>query len=242
MRLLIGSGILVSLALTTACTFVTQSAIEERKACLDIDGDGSPQEYGSTTCTAEDIAALGLVTTVVDCDDNDPLRAPQFEEIAYDGIDNDCDENRADILDVDGDGSFSAPDERLDSVEVVLLASATSVVVQSEETDSAGVFIFEEVPVGEDVERLGRDRCRQLHRRIGPLRLCQQLYGVEQVANGHSLALGWCEPGQLAIAVDKLQQAAGATLNGRNGVPGVVQVRRKRRIPAGFIDGIVNKV
>jgi hypothetical protein len=104
MRLLIGSGILVSLALTTACTFVTQSAIEERKACLDIDGDGSPQEYGSTECTAEDIAALGLVTTTVDCDDNDPLRAPQFEEIAYDGIDNDCDESRADILDLDGDG------------------------------------------------------------------------------------------------------------------------------------------
>ena len=51
-------------------------------AC-DADGDGSP--------VAED------------CDDNDPARSPDFDEVCNDGIDNDCG-GLDDLFDVDGDG------------------------------------------------------------------------------------------------------------------------------------------
>ena len=49
----------------------------------DIDGDGSPTEE--------------------DCDDNEPLVYPEAEEVPYDGLDNDCDEQTPDD-DLDNDG------------------------------------------------------------------------------------------------------------------------------------------
>ena len=40
----------------------------------------------------------------IDCDDRDPERTPGKDEVAYDRIDQDCDPDRADLVDVDGDG------------------------------------------------------------------------------------------------------------------------------------------
>ncbi|MCB9673934.1 MAG: putative metal-binding motif-containing protein [Alphaproteobacteria bacterium] len=64
------------------CVFVGEGKLEEWRLQIDEDEDGSPLED--------------------DCNDRDPLRSPDFEEIPYDGIDNDCD--GTDLLDVDGDG------------------------------------------------------------------------------------------------------------------------------------------
>ncbi|MCO4745310.1 MAG: putative metal-binding motif-containing protein [Proteobacteria bacterium] len=99
MRSLIGAGVVVALALATGCTYVTQGDLEQKRACIDVDGDGAPQDVG-VTCE-EDLETAGLDTYEVDCDESSADRAPHFEEIPYDGIDNDCD--GADLLDVDDD-------------------------------------------------------------------------------------------------------------------------------------------
>jgi hypothetical protein len=58
-------------------------------ACeVDQDGDG-----------VDGCDPLGVV---LDCDDTNPRAAPGFEEVPYDGVDNDCDGR--DVLDIDGDG------------------------------------------------------------------------------------------------------------------------------------------
>ncbi|MEZ4317655.1 MAG: putative metal-binding motif-containing protein [Myxococcota bacterium] len=70
------------LLVLSGCAFVSDSKFEQWRDAIDQDGDGS-----------------GFAD---DCDDSDPDRSPDFEEVPYDGIDNDCD--GLDLLDVDGDG------------------------------------------------------------------------------------------------------------------------------------------
>jgi hypothetical protein len=71
----------------SGCTYIPGRALEEQRAAIDEDGDGSPGGY------------LGRGA---DCDDSNPAIFPGADEIPYDGLDNDCD--KADILDFDGDG------------------------------------------------------------------------------------------------------------------------------------------
>ncbi|TNE85066.1 MAG: hypothetical protein EP330_27065 [Deltaproteobacteria bacterium] len=104
MRILVGPGIVVALALATGCTYVTQSDLEAKKACIDVDGDGAPQEFGGASCDVDDLGSIGLLTRDPDCDDNSADRGPHLPEVPYDGIDNDCDPNQEDLIDVDGDG------------------------------------------------------------------------------------------------------------------------------------------
>jgi len=68
------------------CVYVTQKVREEKELEVDQDGDGSM-----------------FAGPNADCDDLDPNRSPDFDEIPYDGIDNDCRGN-ADLVDQDGDG------------------------------------------------------------------------------------------------------------------------------------------
>jgi hypothetical protein len=72
----------VLLALTTACTYISNDKEQEKIANLDQDNDGDPFKS--------------------DCDDLDGDRFHDAVEIPYDGIDNDCDDK--DLLDADGDG------------------------------------------------------------------------------------------------------------------------------------------
>lgn len=69
----------------TGCSYIGQSAFEEKRASLDHDGDGAP-----------------LGGPDKDCDDYNDKRTPGAEEIPYDGWDNDCD--GADVVDADLDG------------------------------------------------------------------------------------------------------------------------------------------
>ena len=78
---------------------VDDAAVDEATWYADADGDG----YGdaSVTDTACDEPA-GYVANADDCDDTSADIAPGATEIAYNGIDEDCD--GADLIDVDGDG------------------------------------------------------------------------------------------------------------------------------------------
>lgn len=61
--------------------------------CLDEDGDG--------------VAILsldGCPSPETDCDDNDVQRFPGNDEVPYDRIDQDCDQDGVDLVDVDEDG------------------------------------------------------------------------------------------------------------------------------------------
>jgi len=70
---------------------------DERANDADDDCDGTPDEG---TANADDDGD-GWAEVDGDCDDDDPDRSPGHEEIAYDGIDNDCD--GFDARDLDGD-------------------------------------------------------------------------------------------------------------------------------------------
>ena len=74
LRPLLMPALLVGLA---GCPYVSRGELEDQLAQADEDGDG-------------------------DCDDNQPLAFPGNTEVAYDGIDNDCE--NGDLVDVDGDG------------------------------------------------------------------------------------------------------------------------------------------
>ena len=78
-------SLVVALLLTggTGCSYIGQSAFEEKRASLDHDGDGAPFDGPNQ-----------------DCDDFNDKRTPGAEEIPYDGFDNDCD--GADVVDVGG--------------------------------------------------------------------------------------------------------------------------------------------
>jgi len=65
----------------------------------DADGDA----YGDATSTIDDCTEpSGYVSDDTDCDDTDATVYPTAPEVAYDGIDQDCDGD--DLCDVDGDG------------------------------------------------------------------------------------------------------------------------------------------
>ncbi len=68
------------------CVYVTQKVREEKELEVDQDGDGA-----------------FFAGPNPDCDDLDDTRSPEFDEIPFDGIDNDCRGN-ADLVDQDGDG------------------------------------------------------------------------------------------------------------------------------------------
>ncbi len=74
-------------ALTSqGCVYISQKVREEKELEVDQDGDGA-----------------FFAGPDADCDDLDPTRSPAFDEIPYDGIDNDCRGN-TDLVDQDGDG------------------------------------------------------------------------------------------------------------------------------------------
>lgn len=75
--------IVVFACLGASCTYISTSTFEEKRDSIDEDGDGSPWSD--------------------DCDDENPARSPDIEEIAYDGVDNDCGSD-GDVVDRDGDG------------------------------------------------------------------------------------------------------------------------------------------
>ena len=76
-----------------------EDAIDQPTWYADADGDGFGDPASSTTACDQ---PSGYTTDTQDCDDTDASVAPGAPEIAYDGVDQDCD--GADLVDVDGDG------------------------------------------------------------------------------------------------------------------------------------------
>ena len=63
------ASILVAAFLGASCTWISTAKLEEKRSGIDEDEDGSPWS--------------------ADCDDEDRDRSPTFDEVPYDGIDND---------------------------------------------------------------------------------------------------------------------------------------------------------
>lgn len=71
----------------------------------DNDGDGWGTYTGSTAyCPGDPAIPVGYVTLLHDCDDEDASVHPDAEEIACDGLDNDCDDATPDGDDCDTGG------------------------------------------------------------------------------------------------------------------------------------------
>ena len=66
------------------------------------DDDDTTGDDDDTTGSTEDLDGDGYSPAQGDCDDEDPDVHPGAEEVAYDGVDNDCEDG--DLMDVDGDG------------------------------------------------------------------------------------------------------------------------------------------
>ncbi len=93
-----------------AGTLACEAAADQASVAGDCD-DQDPSRYpgapGLGSCDVLDEDGDGCAAAVYglecrDCDDNDPARSPDFQEVPYDGIDNDC--SGGDLTDVDGDG------------------------------------------------------------------------------------------------------------------------------------------
>ena len=77
---------------------------------LDFFADGDGDGFGDPADAIEDcVAPTGYVEDATDCDDADPDVNPAAAEVAYDGLDNDCDGLTPDD-DLDGDGADIADD------------------------------------------------------------------------------------------------------------------------------------
>lgn len=91
-----GGRSLVALAVALqACSYITQREFEEKRDAVDEDKDGDPWSS--------------------DCDDRDADRSTKFDEIPYDGIDNNCD--AVDVVDMDGDGFPGVIDADYEALE-----------------------------------------------------------------------------------------------------------------------------
>ena len=74
-------------------------------ACVYIDrGDPATPECVDQDSDGASIVPVDACPSEFDCDDQDPERTPGNDEVAYDRIDQDGDPDRADLVDVDGDG------------------------------------------------------------------------------------------------------------------------------------------
>ena len=85
-------------------TLSIESALVDAGDPEDRDDDGTVADIGAYGETITDTDEDGYDNTV-DCDDDDPDANPEGVEVAYDGVDQDCD--GADLVDLDGDGHAS---------------------------------------------------------------------------------------------------------------------------------------
>ena len=94
----------------------------------DVDGDGFCE---ASVCTGTGLSPL-------DCDPADPGAHPGAPEVAYDGLDQDCD--GSDLVDVDGDGASAseAGGDDCDDSDASIFPSATEIVCDGVDQDCSG--------------------------------------------------------------------------------------------------------
>ncbi len=130
----------------------------------DMDGDGFGDAATSIVSCEQ---PSGYVEDASDCDDDDPDAYPGAEELAYDGVDQDCDGE--DLCDVDGDG-FDAPEckgEDCDDLDDTVWPGAPELddgidndcngLAEDDDTDGDGLADEDELLVGTDPENPDSD-------------------------------------------------------------------------------------
>jgi len=142
----------------------------------DVDGDGYGDEEASSILLCDAIG--GYVDEQTDCDDSLDSVYPGAIEVAYDGIDQDCD--GADLCDVDGDGFDSelmtCGGDDCDDDDATVNTSAVEVFYDGVDADCDGWSDYDQDFDGHDSDAHGGDDCDDENPEVYP--------GAEELVDG----------------------------------------------------------
>ncbi|MEN0067359.1 MAG: MopE-related protein [Myxococcota bacterium] len=121
----------------------------------------------------------------VDCDDNDPRRAPSLVELPYDGLDQDCD--GADLSDVDTDGWDGGPNGTdCDDRDPDVYPNAPDTPYDGLDADCAGDSDFDVDGDGFDSDAFGGTDCDDTEPGVKPGGIERYYDGVDGNCDGRS--------------------------------------------------------
>jgi len=182
-----GSGVIATLFfdIDEAAKSATHELSLDGVTLSDPKGIGLPvtTENGDLTVTETDADNDGYPQSE-DCDDDDATVYPGADEIAYDGIDQDCD--GFDLTDVDGDGynAIKAGGDDCDDADETIYPGADEIAYDSIDQDCDGFDVTDVDGDGYDAELVGGDDCDDADPEINPDAVDLPDDGIDQDCDG----------------------------------------------------------